>query len=527
MTRLITTIETEARLDGAPRPIRLASEAGFVTGPEQAPRRAAFEARIRSAGNYERHAFASRTTQGSGQVGTGVVELDNNDRAYDWLAEASIDDQPIVIRRGPSLATFPGAPWITYFSGLVAGMEFGWRTVKLHTRTRQAAVFDRALMEDTYRGDNVVPSGWEGTPADLGGKPLALLLGGASHYEPPRVNAPRLIFHVSAPPLPHADGTVPGIGFTVFHKGVLVPAGVHRGSDPAALDANIPAPTTYDWVTGGPRGTFFRLGFDPDGPITVTAQESVTAMTTVGQLCRRAFLSKGVLPGDIVGAEAIDAVAPDPAGLFLGPEPRPVADVVAELLEGVGGFCVDSRNGPIRLGVLTAPSAPVALTIEEWHIKGGADAVEIVASEEPGINRPIWEQLLDYDRVYQVQNEVAPAAAALAAYLAQEFRTYPRRDEGIRTAWPRAGSLRIRSCLRTLAGAARSADRLWLLRSVRRRLLVVPLDPAFAAAVDLMETVRLNLNRFGWNGRLFRVLGQVEVIAAKDAPDVTQLVLWG
>ncbi len=544
----ITLIEMTAAVDaaGSTTALRYSSGAEFMTRPTESPPNAVYEARLMTAGNYERHCWARGTTTGASQRGYGVVELNNSDGALDALLRYGFDGQPITIRRGPEGGAYPD-DFPAMFSGVMSRVTVDWQKASVLLLDRQSDMADKSYQGTKFDGSNSGATGVEGTASDIKGNPKPKLRGTANNFAPPCANTSDLVYQID-------DGTakLPMTLTTVYDKGGALTVGTSRATL-ALLKSNTPSASHYDYYAG-PDGWYFKLGSTPSGTITCDASEGAAADRTVAQIVSRIVSSEGGIPlADIDGIAALDAACPYEVGIWVGEETT-VGQVVDAVLASVNGFLVDSRTGRMKLGRFVDPATlPSAGTIEEWQIKGAAAGLKISGSNDPGVGLrvsdgvnggkakyksgedttaglPVYRALLEYDRNFTVQSDadVAGVAQSRLAVLKEEYRTVDLSDRSILLKHKKAPEYTVTTLLRSATDAAAEAARQLALRKVASVIVEIPLDPETAADFDLAQRVDLMLARFGFDAGIpLFILGITEDLGAPDRAAMTTLICWG
>lgn len=529
---MITLIEFDGAPDytGVPTTYRYSTASDFMTAPGETPASTPYPPRVLTAGNFERHAWARGQTRGRSVVGYGVIVLDNSDGELDALRTVAVDGRPVVIRRGPggngeAYGSYPD-DYPAYFAGTAQRLEFTWNEVHILIRDRQAVVYDLPYQTTKYGGTNSLPNGVDGVASDLKGKPKPKLRGAPSNFAPPCVNTSQLIYQLD-------DGTalLPMTISAVYVGGVALSVGTSRASL-SALTGGTPTAGTYDYYAGS-DGWFIKLGSDPAGKqVTVTASEGAATDRTTAQIAYRILAGTGVVAAaDILGVSAMDVFNGAEICFWQGTEETTVGAVLDEVLDGLNGYWVDTRAGKFQIGWLADPTGDPVTTIEAWMIKGGANGVAILANSDPGEGISVWRVIPSYDRNYTVQSaaDVAGAALSRLGYLIQEYREVSGiEDATIKVKHLLAPEYRIRTHFRTEAAATAEGQRQLLMRKGEIQYIEIPVDPEYAAAIDIGSTFKLVADRFDWSdGKLLWCLGLIEDYGSISAPTMTTIIARG
>lgn len=494
----------------------------FVTGTADTPPSVAFDPRLIDPGTIGVHAFADGRTGGATKLETGDMTLANADGALDIWLNYSFDGRPVTIRVGNDGAAYPGG-FTTVFVGTIEAAEASWDKFIFKLRDKQWRLTLVALTI-LYAGNNILPNGLEGTPADLAGKPKPRAYGKVFNVSPAFCNTSKLTYEV---------GVCNSID-AVYDSGLaLTPGGDFATS--TLLQAATPAAGTF--ITCLAAG-YFRLGSSPVGQITAdVTQGAATGNRTVAQILKQLALNAGFSSGEISASDvaALDAAAPQVVGIWLF-DASTYLHAMDLIAASVGAWYGFDASGTLRMGQLVAPSGTAAATLYDYDILNG---FQRRPPRDKGI--PVWRVVLGYSFIWTVQTSgLAGAVGAPArAYLAQAYRSADAEDASILTQWLLAGTLTAMPdtilitadtsantlLINPTEAAAESVRRLALYK-VRRDLFDVPvsLDCLAANNFALGSVVALQLARFGMDaGRSFRLIG----ISFSLAVGTATLTLWG
>jgi hypothetical protein len=141
------------------RTLTFATGTGFVTGAADTPASTHFVPCVIDAGNFSQFLVDALLTDGRSRVGFGEIVLNNADGSLDALNTYGLDGRAVTVRTGVAGDAYPEG-WTALLTGTVEQAEFGWDTVRLLIRDRQAEVADRPFQAVKFGGSN------EGSPLD-------------------------------------------------------------------------------------------------------------------------------------------------------------------------------------------------------------------------------------------------------------------------------------------------------------------------------------------------------------------------
>ena len=504
MSTVLVTIEGQGP-SGAVT-MRLANNAGHIDTDLNV-----YEPRLIQAGNFERELFDRGRTLGQSRIGFGEIVVNNADGDLDYLLDVAFDGRRVTIARadGP-----------TILIGTVGGLEFRRREISFRLRDSQALVAARLAVEKTYAGTNSGSAGLEGTADDWKGQTEPQAFGKVRIAAPPMVNTSRLILQAS-------HRAVQAIAIdAILDGGASITAGANY-TTLADVEATAPSAATYRAFLGSANeGAYVRLGSSPARILTASITEGATsADRTAAQIMRRVLRLAGLGDGQIAGVAAMDREAPWLCGYWCEPGAGVrIGTILDALAASVHGYWIGARDGSVRLGLFRAPAAPAVAEFADWQILENGTSIQRVVTETEGL--PVWRVTVKYQRVWQTQSRDQLAGVALADQerLGNAYRSIVREDPAIRARHPLAQELTVETVLDLEADATALRDVLWALYSVQRDTFEIAVECRYAAAVELGDTVRLIVPRFGLSrGKLFRVVRIVEDLRA----NISTLTLWG
>jgi hypothetical protein len=515
---LIYLIEIDAYDDTSSpavvRTLRYTSGRGYTTAPTETPANAYYEPRLMTQPNFARTAFADARVMGGGTVGVGELLLANADQALSPLLDYGIDGRAVVVRVGPQSAAYPSG-FTTFLAGTAEQVEVNARRATIRLRDRLAAL-GLPLQANKYAGTNSLPSGKEGTAADIKGQPKPLAYGRCYQVPLVCVNTSRLIYQFH-------DGQAQAVD-AVYDRGAALSAGTNR-ADLAAMEATAPAAGAYDTCLA--EG-LIRLGATPAGIVTADVRGDATGtyVNTVADIVQRILTSRcGVSGGDIDTAafSALNTAASYEVGLFVDTE-QSRQEAINGLLASVGAWLSPTRAGLWQIARLVAPTgSPAAVYTDQQLV-----SIERQSTRDDTRGLPVFRVTLGFKPFFQrfsATDIASGVTQAARVELLQSFRTVVSTDAAVQTKHILAPEMERTTLLTSAADAATEAARLLALHGTRRDFVraTVRLDED-SAAVDLGAVVELQTARLGYTaGRLFAVVG----VESDGAQRRLTLDLWG
>jgi hypothetical protein len=276
----------------------------------------------------------------------------------------------------------------------------------------------------------------------------------------------------------------------------------------------------YAWTPIGgefvyePATGIIRLGVAPTKTLSASPR---TSERTVGAALKVLILRAGFTLGelDLASFTALDAVFPDdfPTSIANAPnlyvaDDRPLAQILDEILTGIGGFWTFTPSGLLRVGLLafTTPS----VTLEAPDVLGMPRRQRTLP--------PVWSLTTQYRRVWTVHgtNDLIGAASGFAE-VQTEWRSGTTETAAVQTAHALARSLTVDTpFVHTFTGQAATLVRtnLTALLGVNRHLYTVPVRKHMFRRT-LGETVTITHPRAPWtSGKNALVVGVAEDLRA-------------
>jgi hypothetical protein len=365
----------------------------------------------------------------------GEMELDNNDYGLNYLADYAIDG------RACSLDLFDGVATVTnYFSGTCAGKREGAGAIYISMRTLKDTL-DTDHPFDTYLGNNVLPNGVEGVEADLKGANKPKVYGRVLNQTPKLVNTARLIGQVSS----RATAVIDAL----YDRGVALTKGADY-PDLATMQSTAPAAGQYRCFQG-----YYRLGSTPVGTITVDSRDTaVLAGAVFNSIC--AERSIAVNAASITMLNTLGEVG------LLVESTTSTTELLNTLVRGLGAYWyfIGSTIFVARLALATVST----FDLNAWQIF----KIERSATGLGEGGLPYASVEMQCDKIETVQNDLAGSVPAdRVARMAQQWRKADSPNALTKTRHPLAKTLKIDSCLRSIANAKSVCDSIQALVSAR------------------------------------------------------------
>lgn len=368
------------------------------------------------------------------------------------------------------------------FGGYVMAARVGLSALQLDL-SDSIARLEIPVHASTYAGTGGLEGG-----ADLQGTPKPRGFGHVYNIAPPLVDAANLIYQVN-------DGPISDVP-AVYDRGV-----------PLTKVAGTPAAGQYQVDTAA--GTF-KLGATPAGTVTCDALLDASGAGYVdktGDIVLRLLGIAGLTSDEIDPTSFVNlnSVAPAEVGIWTGTEVRTIAELVDELLAGVGAFGGFNRRGAFAVQLVSTANRASAATYDESQI--------LDIEEEPlpaGLEPTVWRVAVGWRRAWTVQSDLAASvSAAQRSFAARAVRVSAREDASIRSRYLLARAYEMLDSLYAQqADADAERDRLFALWSGQRRYFRVRVG-AEGLARELGDIVTLKHRRFGLaEGRDGRVLAQ-------------------
>jgi hypothetical protein len=386
-----------------------ASDAGWVTLPDDAPGQVIFPPTLLGSFEIDRQIALAPNGAGAGAA-WGALRLANPGGTLDaTFTGRNVDGRAISLRIGRKAVLAHGyaadpawAETMEIFAGLGAGLAL--EEAALRVELRDAGYWlERRGGGETYSG----AGGLAGTDA-LKGKRKPRVRGGTStapvrNVTPVLVDPAALIYQYT-----DAAGTV-----VALYEGGLAGGITSAGNVSDLYGGSTPA---GQYRTDNAKG-LFQLGSTPARQITVDctgAFPDAATPSTAALIALDVLLQDAAVPSlfvDTAAFGAVDAAAPWVAGFHLGlDQPLDAVEIVGRLLASIGARLVPLRNGRLSAVLLRAP-APGAIPAYAY------DEGRIVACLPRRLSAPLdpppFRFRVGFARNHTVQtSDIAPTVAA-------------------------------------------------------------------------------------------------------------------
>jgi hypothetical protein len=463
----------------------------FATKPTDALRSQPFAGTLQQPLNFKRSLLGGSDI-GVFTTGDGEMDVDNADGTYDFLIEGyAIDGRDIVVKCGRLGDDY--ADFFPVFVGTAADWAIDESIIKVVLRDNGYKLTVPA-QPNVYGGTGAQDGG-----ADLAGKRKPRAFGHVLNVSPPLVVPASLIYQVN-------DGPVSGVA-AVYDRGSALGAGADH-ADYAALAAATVAAGFYDTCLA--QG-YVKLGSSPVGTVTADVDGDATGgvfVATSGTIVRRLVGTSTVIvdPDDLYlpSFAALEVTQPAPIGYWLGSDDTSsVADVVANIMGGVGGWAGFRRDGRLEANVFVAPAG---VPVDRFD---RIDDIDIKREPLPSdLTPPPWRQRVAYQRSWTVQTDLAGAVSAdRKAFVSESFRLSEASSDAIRGDHPFAQDPDpIEAYFANEADAQAEAARRLVLYGSARALYRATLPPR-ALQHNLGETIVITYPRWDLStGRLLTIV---------------------
>lgn len=341
-------------------------------------------------------------------TGSGSLTIKNDDGYYDFLArDYTVEARPIALR----LADREGSYDKAFPFALVTAS--GWN---IDSESIRCDLVDYSyklqvpMQPNLYGGTGGADGG-----ADLEGKRKPLVFGPAREIGPPLVEPGLLIYQVNDGPVQDVVG--------VRDRGVPLTKGADYASYAALAVASIPSGSYARCTALG----FFRLNSSPSGQVTADVQGDSRDgyVTTHADVVRWAVRNRTALRDpqdlDVASFARVNAQQPATVDYWLSPDDSlTVADFIANLMAGIGGWGGHRRDATFEVRIFSAPSgAPVQSFARRDMLGGDIKREPLPSAYQPMPSR--WR--IECERCWTVQTDLAGSVgAAHKAFVAEAYR---------------------------------------------------------------------------------------------------------
>lgn len=446
---------------------------------------------------------------GNFSSGVGELELANTDGGYDFLIQGfAIDGRAIVVKIGREGDSYDN--FYTIFSGTASDWNVQEDVVKIKL-VDNGYLLDVTVQPNLYAGTG----GLEGT-SDLLGKRKPRAFGYVNNVSPPLVIPSTLTYQVN-------DGEIEAIT-AVYDRGVSLTFSADYADAAALAAAVIPASNYATCLALG----LLRLNTAPSGTVTCDVsgdKRDGDFVSTSADIVRRIIASSSIAdPLGLYLPSFVSVAAEQPAdiGYWVAPDDtNTIADVISNIMGGIGGWAGFRRSGKLELGIF---KTPVGTTPNARF-----DKVDVLSVQRQGLpsalSPPPYRFRCAYQHNWTVQSDVAGAVnATRKSFLAQQDRYSNSVNQTVLLDHPFAIDRNpIPSYFTAQVDAQTESDRLLELYSGSAALyrVTVGIQPF---ALDLGDIINLTYPR--WDLTVGRNLRVVEM--TENAQDNTiELVAYG
>lgn len=501
---------------GGVRTLRFSS-AGYISKVSDTPSKTLWRAAIKDPGDFSQFLFSAGTTSGSSSVGKGNVIL-ANDGSLDYLRKIAFDGRSLeILKIANKSDAYTSA--VVIFNGSSSGIDFTWNTIDIKMRDRLGELAAKQAQEALFAGTNSGSTGYEGTANDLKGYPKPFAYGGPiKQVSPPLLNSSTLIYGVNF----DASGNRIAVNSfdAVYDSGLAITLDTAIGtSGDFATTALLQAASIGAglYATCKAEGTF-RLNSSPAGKVTCDFTVGASAAArTAAQIAKSLLVDRGGYNAsdyDNASFTALDTSTSSVVTQIYVADTRNVLACVEEVLGSVGAGLIVNANGEFEVRRLVAPENETSLfTFNKNNIIVEASGgIQRVTSNDPGNGLPIKESIVEYDRVYTIQDEDALAGAvtdAVAQYLSQDYRkTDPVQNSEIATKHLLSVSRVFRTNLTNETDAETLRDYFNDLHKVDRDWLIIRTDAD--NLFEIGDTITVDIERYNLlGGKKLLILGRV------------------
>lgn len=381
----------------------------FISHPLDQPANTPFHGTLQRALRWDRSIIGGRRI-GEITAGWGELEMVNAEGDYDYLiAKYAIDGRRVAVKVGAAGARYD--TFRTLFDGTATDWDVREDVLRIYLRDNGYKL-DVPAQPNSYGGTG----GLDGND-DLKGRRKPRAFGRCLNVSPAMVIPAELLYQVN-------DGPVDAVSAVYDRAVALTPAG-NFASAAALRAATTGAAGSGKDIEAGEFATclaagLVRLGGSPVGTVTCDVRGDKAGGTYVertADIVRRLIVGTGGLadPAELSlpSFDAVNIEQPAAIGIWLDGSDRTVADVVGDLMGGIGGWGGFRRNGRFEVRVFKAPAGIPTGRYDK------VDIVEIGRERLPGdLSPPPWRFRQAWGRNWTVQGDVDGQAGITPARLA-------------------------------------------------------------------------------------------------------------
>lgn len=523
---LIWLVEIEAYDDGLPgvRTLRFSSEDTFYDDSLNE-----YEPRLLRPLTLTQALYSRFATFGASKTGVGEIALMNVDGELDFFEDLGVDGRPVRVLLGDPDSGYSGFEEV--FVGTMEQAELTFEEVRVRVRDK-LALFDVPVTEAVFAGDNVGPTGVEGTENDIGGQVKNRLWGKMRGIPARLVNSSLLIFGVN---WDKSGNRAPVASFdSIKDQGVEIVIDADYADLAALQGATIPVGQAATCVAEG----LFRMD-RIFGAITCDVTESsVAADNRLPRLLERLIVDAGgsVQAGDVA---ALQAVSDYEAGYWTqGEDYSRVLDAIA-MSDGVSFYGARTGDQVFRLSRIALPTGTAVGTLfeadgETPYLDNYFDIFEIErrATGDRGRGIPtskvevLWGPIGRTLSEGELASTVIDNNPELVEFYKTDRRTASVETPSVKVKYPLATTLVLQTQLYNEADAQAVAARFSGIYSVRRQMFTTSIEVRsdLRDLIELGAIVNVQIDRWGLgSGKKFLIVG-VEYDASAFEYELT---LWG
>lgn len=483
----------------------------WATAPTDIPASTPFDGRLTTALQFSRSVVGDRIGINH-TSGEATIAFANPDGVYDdYVDDYAIDGREVIVRIGRKTDAY--VDHMIIFRGVGVDWSADQDTVTITVRDKSFLLTD-PVQPNVYLGTGGAEGG-----DDLTGKRKPLSFGQVYGVPPVPVNPSLLIYqiHDHDP----ADG-LEAVTATVYDRGTQLTA-----HTPVATYADLVAATMIAGNFMSSDDGYCRLGSTPAGVIFAIVQSypggSVEPRTS--QVVDVILTRSGVLSGDEIDYGSLHEIAlgTSPIAMHISAgDAMSLANVLSNLMAGIGGWHGFDRQGKLAFRTFTAPAGdPVA-----YFDRDQGDIIGLGREKLPaGIWPPPWRWRVAWKRNYTVFEDFAASVTdAVKIFYREPYRLADAEDAGVLVDHLEAlDAPPVEAFFRSDTNAATEAARLLALYSAGYRLYRMTLTRR-GLLLELGDVIHVTFPRFGLSGgKLMRVAAIEDRIQIGDGSEVDQV----
>lgn len=482
------------------------------TESSDTPANTFYDGRIKDPGSFKRAIWENDATSGKAAVDFGYADLTNADGTLDDLIDYGWNR--IATFRSLTTRGGPVAGATTLMRPIVLGVETpdALRTLRLRYRGRMAEL-DQPLLTRRYLGTTTSGDAAVQTEGDetLAGQIVPYAFGVNTSVPGKLISRFFFLYQFAAN---EQFSIVPMDG------AIAISSIGDFGSPNALLNATVPAGSCATCKAQG----MVKYGASPAFLPTANLIEGATAATrSAARVMQRIMaMVPTIVTGDIETAtfDALHTFNPAVVTSYIDDD-RTALDELSQVADSIGGALIETATGTYQAFYNNGPSASASATFTVRDLLDGQSIQLFAGPTSEGQGVPAYSVVINWGRIWKTMSpgDLAPRIAtpetgadiALKQLLSNQYSSAPpARDLAVQAVFPKAVELVFNTRLTTLADAVAEAARRLALHKVRRDRVAFP---TFFEDGDvaLGSTVRIAMNRLGWNGgKNFLVIGRTD-----------------